>query len=305
MPTEKPLVSIVMLSHRRLEMLPEVLDGLTAQRYRPRELIVVDNRSDQSAQIEAVVRRYPEVRFIGIDRNLGFAGGINVGIDAAKGRYVYLTEDDLIPPPDTVDVLVDYVQRHPETGIAGGLIISKQTGEVRYAGGAFTLGPIFLMTLPHLGEPLQQQVTEPTVVGYMPAGSALVDRELLSRIGAFRAEFFMYNEDVELCARLTRHHKQIVLVPQVCVQHIDPPARPSGASSISPFEFHKMKNFYALYLLHAPARVLPEFLLRYGVIALLKDVRKSPERARLRLRALGWVGRNLPGLLRDRRGIGG
>jgi GT2 family glycosyltransferase len=112
----------------------------------------------------------------------------------------------------------------------------------------------------------------------------------------FRDDFFMYFEDVELCARAIRAGKRVMVQPTAVVENLDPP---SSAPSTPAAEFHKIKNLFAIYLLHGSAAVLPAFFLRYGFIAVLR----SPFSAsgRLRMKALLWIARNLPRLLADRR----
>jgi GT2 family glycosyltransferase len=94
---------------------------------------------------------------------------------------------------------------------------------------------------------------------------------VLRALGGFRPDFFMYGEDVELCARVLETGRTIDIVPAARVYHHEPPERPEPAM----VAFHKQKNLAALYMLHAPLTVLPAFFARYilvdGCRRLLRD----------------------------------
>lgn len=109
----------------------------------------------------------------------------------------------------------------------------------------------------------------------------------------------MYVEDAELCMRLLKSGRRIVTVPAAKVDHFEPPVgKPSDF-----IDFLRLKNFYALYLLHAPARALPGFLYRYSARTLAMGLIRDRRQVKLMLKAWGWVIVRLPRLLaeRDRR----
>lgn len=86
---KQPTVSVVVPNWNGKDILGKCLDSLQTQSYRPAEIIVVENGSiDGSA--EYIAKHYPEVALIVEPENLGFAGGVNVGIKAAKSDYIWL-----------------------------------------------------------------------------------------------------------------------------------------------------------------------------------------------------------------------
>ena len=90
-----PLVSVVVVCFNGLEITRQCLAGLFNQDYDPREIIVVDNGSQEDVR-GMVTGGYPQVRFIRMERNLGFAGGYNRGIEAAQGKYIAIINNDAI-----------------------------------------------------------------------------------------------------------------------------------------------------------------------------------------------------------------
>ena len=80
------------------------------------EVIVVDNGSsvDESQEI---ARRYPQVRTIRSDRNLGFAGGNNLGLHAARGRYLLLINNDTFFEPYSVEPLIRRLESSDKIGM--------------------------------------------------------------------------------------------------------------------------------------------------------------------------------------------
>jgi GT2 family glycosyltransferase len=121
----------------------------------------------------------------------------------------------------------------------------------------------------------------------------LARREVWQALGGFRDDFFIYGEDTDLCFRAGRAGYRITVVPAARVRHL--PGAGGPPSELT--EFHKLKNFFALYLLHARWSVWPGFFLRY---VLLDAVRTHGARGRLLRKALGWNARNLRRLLADR-----
>jgi GT2 family glycosyltransferase len=293
----EPRVSIVILSYNRPEELAEALASAVAQTVRDREIVVVDNPSPASERIAAIVAAHPEARLISTSANLGFAGGINVAWRAARGRFVYLSEDDIVLAPECVERLAAFAEREPDCGMCAGAIYDRADGRILSAGGEVALRGVFRATLRGRGERDAGQFGEPADVAWLPAGAALARRDVLDLLGGFRDEFFMYFEDVEICVRIRALGFRVCYVPGATVEHI--PTRRSAAPPPD-VEFHKLKNLYTLYALHAPARAWPAFAARYGVVEGFRSLAASPERFRLHLRAWGWVLARLPRLLGER-----
>lgn len=290
-----PDVSVVVLSHNRLALLPDVLASLERQTLTPREIIFVDNPSPASDAIAALVATHPGIRLVRASSNLGFAGGMNHGAALASGTYTYLTEDDLVLEPDCLEQLARALDAQPDAAIAAGVMRDRDDATLLYAGGTAELGATFRLAVPGRGTRDHPDAAgNPRDVGYIPTGSALIRTDVFKRLGGFRAEFFMYMEDVEFCLRVQRMGRRLLVVPAARVRHI------RSVSTAPPDELpvHKWKNLIAVYLLHAPLATVGAFLARSVAPRLLRG--GAPRERRHLLRALGWVARRAPGLLADR-----
>jgi GT2 family glycosyltransferase len=290
-------VSVVVLSHNRPQLLAQALPSLLAQEPEPGEIVVVDNPSPRSAEVGAVVARHPTVRLLRPPENLGFAGGMNVGLRAARGALVFLTEDDLITEPGALATLRQYLEQHPACALCAGLMLNHASGTVRSAGMTVRLEGVFRQTNIAAGDGDPGPGGAPYHVDVVPGAGVFGRRAPLLELGGFRADFFMYYEDVELCARIRRAGWTVDVVPAARVRHFEPPPGPAPPE----LEFHRMKNLAATYLLHAPSRVLPEFVARYAIALPLRRLPRSPSVAWQYARAWAWVLSHLPSLW-DQRG---
>jgi len=292
-------VSVVVLSYSRPHLLRQALAAVFAQTY-PRdalEVLVVDNRSAASAEVARIVAEHPEARLIANPENSGFTGGMNLGIREASGDLVYLTEDDILLERENVAELVKYIDSDPRAGIVSGIMHDHESGRIWFAGGRIALGPKFTLETPGRDEVDRGTFTAPFRVTYLSGATMLARRELWAKLGGFREEFFMYQEDVELGLRVLATGRDLVIVPSARSRHFHPKAGPQSAL----IAFHAWKNLFAVYALHAPPNVLPEFFLRSG----LRTLRHSVSDGGPPLRAWGYLARRLPLLLRERKRIVG
>jgi len=273
--------SAVVLSYERPAMLRASLESLQAQSPPLDEMIVVNNPGPRSPEIDDVLASFPSCRMIRPSENLGFTGGMNLGLRAASGHWVYFTEDDMITRPGCLSALRECMERHPDTGLAAPVMFRRGTHEIHSAGCRLHLGSVFRQE--GLGrETWQTAVAQGTVEIDFAGGSALfAERQRILDCGGFHPDFFMYYEDAELALRLKRFGFKVRLSGHAAVEHFDPPP-----SAFDPgLEFHKMKNLVALYALHGQPHVWPIFFLRYALIQPLRIFREHPRRARTMWRA--------------------
>jgi GT2 family glycosyltransferase len=299
MSNSAPTVSIVLLSYNRPELLREALDSLVAQSYPPFEIIVIDNCSPKSAQAARVVEQYPRVKLIKSVVNLGYAGGMNLGIKEVTGQYTYLTEDDIVLDKDCVKQLTDYMEANQATAIASPVMYNQTAGTIRCAGGEVALGGIYLRKTYNETNRGADKFPKQFDVSFLDGAALFTRTDFLQSTGGFREEFFMYGEAVEFCVRVGKTGKKMTVVPDAKVYHVEPPEN----ANISPeFAFHRYKNLFSLYLLHAPARCLPEFLARYVALGGLRAILGRGGNIRMLLKALFWILKRTPALLKERRG---
>jgi GT2 family glycosyltransferase len=293
----QPLVSVVLLSYDRPLYLEEAIVSLLNQSYENLEITVVDNPSPSSKEVARVVSRYQDVKLIQNPVNLGYAGGMNTGIERASGHYVCLTEDDIVLERDCIRRLVEYMDEHLSAELVAPIIYNKSERTIRCAGGEFTLGGVYRKSVYGAGERDTGQFSQPFDVSYIDGAAMFARADFWRRFKGFREEYFMYVEAVELCARVNKSGKKMFVVPEAKVYHFEPPEKAASTE----LEFHKIKNFFSLYLLHARARHLPEFVCRYAFLNTVRAVlggRGSPRGTFLK--ALFWVARKSPSLLWER-----
>jgi GT2 family glycosyltransferase len=291
-----PLVSVIVLSYNRPQFLRESLEYIYKQSYRHLEVLVMDNASSCPEQIREAVAAFPDAKLYIAKMNVGYTGGMNAGVAFAKGTYVYLTEDDMFSEPDCIERLVRYAESDSSAAIVSGSIYSREADQLICCGGQVTLSPIFSWVLYNQTTRESCPVAGPYCANYTTGAMMLLRREQFMELGGFRDDFFMYSEDTELCLRSRAHHQSVVIVPNAVATSW----HTGNAPETQQIHYHRFKNFFALYLLHARVSVLPEFFLRHAALGLIRQVR-SPKNAKTLLAAIWWNVRNLPRLLRERK----
>ena len=142
-----PLVTVVILSYARPEALRRAIESVGEQSYPSLDILVIDNKSPRSDAIARIVSTFPRVRFIANPSNFGFAGGMNAGIAAAAGEYVYLTEDDVSLRPGCLAAMVECLEQHADAALVAPVMYNQSSGDVRSAGGRFALDAVFSLEI--------------------------------------------------------------------------------------------------------------------------------------------------------------
>jgi len=112
----KPLVSVMVLSHNRKQWLGQALDSVLAQTYKNIEVIIVDNGStDGSIEImDTYAKKDKRIRVIKNKENLGCPKARNQALKAMKGKYLIFNDDDDVSFPRRVEKCVKYMEDNPD-----------------------------------------------------------------------------------------------------------------------------------------------------------------------------------------------
>ena len=231
-------LSVIIVSFNTRRLLDECLASLTRAE-RPSgemEIIVVDNASSDGSQ-EMVRRRYPQVRLLALQENLGFAAANNRGTAVAEGRYVlFLNSDTLLSRQALVEPLT-YLQDHPQTGAITVRLVypDGQRDPDNHRGfptpwNAFChfsgLSRLF-PNKPRFNGYFQSYVDfDQTHAVEVIAGSfMMMPRQLIAELSGWDEAYFFYGEDIDLCYRIGAAGYDIIYYPHVEVLHY------KGASS--------------------------------------------------------------------------
>ena len=183
------------------------------------EVIVVDNAStnDEASEIE---RKYPYVKLIRSNQNLGFAGGNNLGIKAADGKYIFLINNDTIFKDFNVQALINRLESSDEIGLVCPKIrFTWGNNPIQYAG--YT--PLSEITVRNqsigFGEEDkgQYEIAHPTP--YAHGAAMLINREAIEKVGLMPECYFLYYEELDWSMMFTRAGYQIWYEPACTIYH--------------------------------------------------------------------------------------
>ena len=185
------------------------------------EVIIVDNASknDEATVIE---NKYPHVKVIRSDKNLGFAGGNNLGIRAAQGKYLFFLNNDTILRPQTSDLkhLIDRLESSPTIGIVCPKICFAWGSNLIQYAGYTSLSKITVRNQAiGFGEEDKGQYNTPHPTPYAHGAAMLTKREAIEKVGLIPECFFLYYEEFDWSMMFTNAGYQIWYEPACIVYH--------------------------------------------------------------------------------------
>jgi len=212
--------SVIVLSWNGKTYLPDCLNAVMAQTHAPHEVILVDNASTDGS-VESVAANFPQFRIIRNDENLGFAGGMNVGLKQATGDIAVLLNQDTVVREDWLAALVKAMEADALIGIAGCKVLYPDGETIQHAGGYLEY-PLGLAHHYGYGELDQGQWDEQREVKYVTGAAMAIRREMLERIGYLDEDFFpAYFEDADICIRARQTGYKVVYVPTAVLLHYE------------------------------------------------------------------------------------
>jgi len=215
----KPLVSIITVNYNQSAVTKDFLASLQNITYPEIEVIVIDNGSPDDTPGK-LLNEFPHIHLILSPENLGFAGGNNLGVKVAKGKYCLFINNDTELEPDFLEPLVERMESSPDIGILSPKIKFHHTPDtIQYAG--YT--PYHRITLrQHLVGFRQKDNGQYDAGGYTFAGhgaAMMVPMSVIKEVGMMAELFFLYYEEHDWCERIKRAGYKAYYEPKSTVWH--------------------------------------------------------------------------------------
>ncbi len=212
----RPLVSIIIVNYKVPDEICQLLRSVQkADLSDQTEVIIVDNASDDNSQ-RIVTDAFPGTTWIALKNNIGFGKACNVGSQSAQGTYLLFINPDTLISENTLRVSVDFLASHPEVGIMGPKIIEPDGSFQMQCRRSFPtpfnafahftgLSRLFPKS-PRFGQYKLNHINPDTSmeVDAVSGSFMFLRHELFKDLGGFDKAFFMYGEDLDLCARCRR-----------------------------------------------------------------------------------------------------
>jgi GT2 family glycosyltransferase len=251
-------VSIVIVNWKTPQLLARCLDSMSKD-HEKFEIWVVDNNSGDES-VEMLRTRFPYVKVIANDDNLGFSKACNQAIPDSKGQYVLLLNPDTEIEPDAVTILAQFLDTHPECGAVGPKVLNSDGSlqlacrrafpspaaafyRITYLSRIFPNNPTFSQYNFSSADPNEQ-----LEVDALSGSCMMVRRQAIDQVGLLDEDIFMFGEDIDWCWRIKQAKWKVFYVPESVIYHVHGASsrlRPVGAT----INLHKgMEVFYKKHL---------------------------------------------------------
>lgn len=298
-----PTVSIIIVNWNARENLQECLSTLFLVSYKNYEVILVDNGSSDDS-VEFVKSKYPDIKIVESKKNLGFAGGNNLGFKQAKGKYILFLNNDTIVTKDFLGKLVVFMEKRSDVGIVQPKILFHRPGTILHhrinSIGSFLLSSGFLFHLDYGQKDKFKK--EPYEIFSAYGACFLARKSLLDKIGLFDNRYFAYFEETDLCHRVWLFGLKVMILPETLIYHKG--ATTAQKLPIAFIQFHSFKNRLYTYLKNLDSsnliKIFIPHLLVCEVSSLLYLAFGKPSYTFAIQKAILWNIFNLNNLLKER-----
>ena len=218
---DQPDVTVSIVSGGSPQLLADCLASLPhAAAASAVDTVVVDNGLGEP--LDELSEAHPDVRWIRSERRRGFAANHNMALADARGRHLFVLNDDTVLGPGCLDRLVGFADRNPSVGCVGPRVVFADGRRQPSAFHFPTPGRVALtaLTLQRRGW-VQSDTDRIRRVDWVHGCAMLIRAEAFREAGGFDEGFYMYLEDVDLCRRLRSQGWDVAFLPHAWLTHLE------------------------------------------------------------------------------------
>ncbi|MFZ4856696.1 MAG: glycosyltransferase family 2 protein [Desulfuromonadaceae bacterium] len=235
------LVAIIIVNYNGLDDTVECLNSLRLSTYQNIKIIVVDNASRKNP-LPLLVHDFPEVCCIRSEINLGFTGGNNLGlakVDEFDPKYIFYLNNDTVVTPDTLAKLVNFMEQHPDVGIAGPLVYCYDEPKIISFCGADIDRNTAKISFKFRNVTLDESILSDDAFycSFIEGSSLMIRTELVKMIGGFNDDYFLTSEESELCIRVADMGCKLAVVTTCSILHKVSKSMGAGSELINYFVY--------------------------------------------------------------------
>lgn len=215
-----PFISIITLNYNQTDTTCAFLESTRRLEYPSYEILVCDMASASDPTAKILAGNYPHTRLLKSKKNLGFAGGNNWGMRQAKGDFLFIVNNDTEVTPLLLQKLIEPFFEDPEIGVTCPKIkYYSNPNIIQYAG--FNPMNVYTGRTTSIGlmEEDKGQYNTSRITSAAHGCAMMVKRELLEKVGMFAEKFFLYYEEWDWSARITRANYKIWYTAEAEIYH--------------------------------------------------------------------------------------
>ena len=203
------------------------------------DVVVTDNGSTDGS-LEMLREEFPQVQVIRNGHNVGLGKASNQGIQATRGRYVLLLNNDTIVNGPSLDAMVDFLDHTPRAGAVGGKLLNPD-GSLQACQNNFPSLRDEFFVASRLGEliwkgyPSRPDGNQVTQTDWLGSACVMLRRAALDEVGLLDESYFIYGDEADLQYRLRQAGWQVWYLPSVTTIHY-------GGRSMDRWPRRKMVN---------------------------------------------------------------
>lgn len=238
------LTSIISVNYNQPQVTLDFLRSVSQNTERNSvEVILVDNGSYENFE-RAFKAVYPDLVYIRSEKNLGFAGGNNLGIRQASGEYLLFLNNDTELVEGFVETLVREFHVHPEIGLLSPLILYfDDKTKIQYAG----FSEMNYLTCRNKGIGNQEtnfnQHDRSQETGFIHGAAMMCRRDDLKKVGLMEENYFLYYEEIDWCEKFKKAGKKIWFTGRTKIYHKES-ISVGKESSLKTYFMHRNRMLY-------------------------------------------------------------
>lgn len=238
------------------------------------EIIVVDNFSPDRSILE-LQEQFPDIVFILLEKNYGYAKANNIGVQKSTKPYILLLNPDTIIIEDFVSPIIDFFLINSNVGVCGPQLIyadrsyqsstGKEMGIIYEAAEAF----MFINLFRNMYESyIKKNISKIMKVNWLSGACLVMSKDLFNKVGGFNTQYFLNYEDIDLCKRIEDIGFSNYYFPFLKCIHLDQTSQKKNYESLV-FSRYRSRLIYAKYHYNIIQKTIVNILHIIGLIARL------------------------------------
>ncbi|MBN1983232.1 MAG: glycosyltransferase [Chitinivibrionales bacterium] len=272
-----PLISLIIVNYKVAHEIRQLLRSVReAELFDRCEVIIVDNASGDDSET-LITKEFSFVQWIALKNNIGFGKACNVAFQKSQGAYVLLINPDTLISQNTLRISYEFMESRPDVGIFGPKIIMPDGTfqyQCRRSFPTPTNSLAYFLKLhklfpknPRFGQYIYTSVS-PEVSMEVDAVSGsymFIRHDVFKQLSGFDEAFFMYGEDIDLCARCRHLGYKVWYYPKTQIIHFK---GKSGAKNMlrTRIAFYQAMIIFSKKHQHSYGGFLPGWMLNLGIM---------------------------------------